>query len=164
MRWLDRLLARRGGYTSCRISAIEAVDQAVELEGEVEGLSLLRDPIFGEPAVVLEYTARTPGVTQRYFGIHGTEAGLAVGQAVDFVLRDPTGAARIEVESGADVGELHRRLRAEFGIDLDSQVQRVEPGDRVRIRGRVRSLGDQSSPHRREPWSIVVRADEIELA
>lgn len=162
MRWLDRLLARRGGYDHSQISAIAAVDQAVVLEGQIEALSLLQDPVSGVPAVVLDYAARTPGVTQRYFGIHEGHGGIAAHQAVDFVLRDASGAALIEVERGGDVGELHRRLQADFGIGLDAQVQRVGPGDRVRVRGHVRSLGGRSSPHRREPWTVTVFADEIE--
>jgi hypothetical protein len=163
MRWLDRLRPRRSGYESSRIGAIEAVDQDVELEGQIEPLSLLWDPISGEPAVVLDYEARTPGITQRYFGIHERPGGIAARQAVDFVLRDATGGALIEVERGGDIGELHRRLRGEFGIGLQANIERVGPGDRVRIRGRVRSLDEASSPHRREPWTVVVTAHEVEL-
>lgn len=163
MRWLDRLLARRRGYESSRIAGIEAVDQDVELEGQVEPLSLLWDPITGEPAVALDYDARTPGITQRYFGIHERPGGIAARQAVDFVLRDSTGGALIEVDRGGDVGELHRRLRGEFGIGLQATIERLGPGDRVRIRGRVRALDEGSSPHRREPWTVVVTAHELEL-
>ncbi len=162
MRWLDRLLARGGGYTSSRIAAIDAVAQAVVLEGQIEALSVLHDPISSAPAVVLDYAARTPGFTQRYFGIHEGDGRIAARQAVDFVLHDATGAALIEVEHGGDVGELHRRLRADFGIDLDAKVEHIAPGDRVRVRGRVRALGDDGSPHRREPWTAIVVADELE--
>jgi hypothetical protein len=162
MHWLDRLLARGGGYDRSRISAIGAVDQHVELEGQIEALSVLWDPISGEPAVVLDYDARTPGLAQRYFGIHGNDGGIAARQAVDFVLRDATGGALIEVERGGDVGELHRRLRGEFGIGLQASIERVAPGDRIRIRGRVRALDGGSSPHRREPWTVVVIAHELE--
>jgi hypothetical protein len=162
VRWLDRLLGRRGGYDRSQISAIAAVGQAVELEGQIEALSVVHDPISGEPAVVLDYAARTPGITQRYFGIHEGEGGISAREAVDFVLRDSTGAALIEVDRGGDVGELHRRLQSDFGIDVDATTERVGPGDRVRIRGRVRALEDRSSPHRREPWTTTVVAEEIE--
>jgi hypothetical protein len=163
MRWLDRLLARSGGYSSSRISALEVIHQDVELEGQVEALSLLWDPLSGEPAVLLDYDARPPGVAQRYFGIHERNGGIVARQAVDFVLRDPTGGALIEVDRGRDISELHRRLRSEFGIGLQATSDRVAPGDRVRIRGRVRALGEGSSPHRREPWTVVVSAHELEL-
>jgi len=162
MRWLDRLLARGGGYDRVRVSAIEAVDQDVELEGQVEALSVLVDPIAGEPAVVLDYRARPPGIAQRYFGIHESDGSIGARQAVDFVLRDATGAALIEVERGAEVGELHRRLQDQFGVGLRATVDRVAPGDQIQVRGRVRALIGGSSPHRREPWSVVVSAHELE--
>lgn len=163
MRWLDRLLGRGGSYFGCRISEIATVDQRVEIEGQVEALSVLHDPITGEPAVVLDYQARKPGVAQRYFGIDERDRGIAATQAVDFVLRDPTGAALIEVARGGDVGRLHQRMHEEFGIGLDATVDRIAAGDRIRVRGRVRTLDEGSSPHRREPWMVVVVAEELEL-
>lgn len=163
MRWLDRLLGRGGAYYPSPISGLEHVGQRVVLEGQVETLSVLHDPILGEPAVVLDYRARKPGVAQRYFGLQGEESGIRASEAVDFVLRDPTGAALIEVARGGDVTGLHRQLHEEFGIDLDAKVERIAPGDRIRVRGRVRALGQQSSPHRREAWTVVVLAEDLEL-
>jgi hypothetical protein len=161
VRWLDRLLGRRGAYLGRPISAVAAVGERVELEGRVEALTVLRDPIAGEPAVVMDYRARRPGVAQRYFGLHEGKDGVEASEAVDFVLRDRTGAALIEVERGVDVGELHRRLREEFGIELEATVERLTPEDAIRVRGRVREL-KEGSPHRREPWTVVVTADELE--
>src|SRR5690554_4030822 len=163
MRWLDRLLGRSGGYSDCSISELAVVDQRVAIEGQVEALSVLHDPISGEPAVVLDYRARKPGVAQRYFGIDERDRGITATQAVDFVLRDPTGAALIEVARGGDVDALHQRMHEEFGIGLDATVDRIAAGDRIRVRGRVRTVDDGSSPHRREPWTVVVMAEELEL-
>jgi hypothetical protein len=160
--WLDRLLSREGPYQSRRIEAIDCDDTRVELEGEVEALELLHDPVEGEPAVVLNYRAQRPGVAQRYFGIHEAAGEIEGYQATNFVLRDESGAALIEVERGGDLAKLHRRLRDEFGVDLQVEVDHIAPGDRVRLRGRVRARTEEGSPHRREPWAVVVSLDELE--
>jgi hypothetical protein len=162
MRWIDRLLARPGPYQRRQIAAIERGDTRVELEGEVEALELLHDPVDGTAAVFLEYHARRPGFAQRLFGIDDVAAEIAGCQATNFVLRDASGAALIEVDRGADIGGLHRRLREEFGVQLEVRVEHVVPGDTVRLRGRVRAWADHGSPHRREPWAVIVALDELE--
>ena len=68
----------------------------------------------------------------------------------------------IEVDRGADIAELHRRLREEFGVGLEVRVEHVVPGDTVLLRGRVRAVADHGSPHRREPWAVIVTLDELE--
>ncbi|PRP97703.1 hypothetical protein ENSA5_32100 [Enhygromyxa salina] len=164
MRWLDRLLSREGPYVARQIAELRATDSRVELAGEVEALELLRDPVDDEPAVVLNYRARRPGVAQRYFGIHGSEGEIEAYEATNFVLRDASGAALIQVERGGDVGQLHAKLREQFGVDLQASVEQVGPGDRVRVRGRLRAHSVGGSPHRREPWTVVVILDELEDA
>src|SRR5262245_24038033 len=150
MRWIDRLLARTGPYQPRQIAAIEQSDTRVELEGEVEALELLHDPVDGTAAVLLEYHARRPGFAQRFFGIDDVAAEIAGCQATNFVLRDASGAALIEVARGADIGVLHHRLHEEFGVALEVRVAYVAPGDTVRLRGRVRARADHGSPHRRD--------------
>jgi hypothetical protein len=162
MRWLDRLLGRVGPYQPRQIAAIDHTDTRVEIEGEVEALELLHDPIDGTAAVVIEYHAQRPGFAQRFFGIDDVAAQIAGCQATNFVLRDASGAALIEVERGADIAQLHRRLREQFGVGLQVHVEHVAPGDTVRLRGRVRARADHGSPHRREPWAVIVTLDELE--
>lgn len=164
VRWLDRLLSREGPYLPCRIGELSELGSRVELCGEVEPLELLVDPIEGEAAVVLDYQAQRPALTQRYWGIHSTEGNIEAYQATNFILRDPSGAALIQVQPGADLGKLHANLRQEFGVELQASVERVGPGDRVCVRGRVSERSDEGSPHRREPWSVVVILDELEDA
>jgi hypothetical protein len=157
MRWLDRLLARAGPYQPRQIAAIEHTDTHVEIEGKVEALELLYDPIDGTAAVVLEYRAQ-----QRFFGLDDMAAHMAGCQATNFVLRDASGAALIEVARGADIAQLHRHLREKFGLGLEVRIEHVAPGDSIRLRGRVRARADQGSPHRREPWAVIVTLDELE--
>lgn len=163
MRWLNRLLGRERSYTTRRIAAITEHDTWVELEGEVEALTLLRDPLDGQDAVLLDYRARRPGLARRYFGVHDVGATIEGQQGTNFVLRDASGSALIEVEPGGDIGQLHRRLLAEFGVDLLADSDRVSPGDRIRVRGRVRVQSRDSSPHRRDPWSVTVVLDDVEV-
>lgn len=162
MRWIHRLLGRVSPYQRRQIAAIDHDDTRVELEGEVEALELLYDPIDGTAAVLLEYHARRPGFAQRFFGVDDVAAEIVGCQATNFVLRDGSGAALIEVARGADIPELHRRLYEQFGVELEVRVAYVAPGDRVRLRGRVRARADHGSPHRREPWAVVVALDELE--
>ncbi|KIG15317.1 hypothetical protein DB30_05744 [Enhygromyxa salina] len=164
MRWLDRLLSRDGPYVATRINAIAELGTRVELCGEVEPLELLHDPIDGEPAVVLNYHAHRPGLAQRYFSIQATEGAVEAYQGTNFLLRDDSGTALIQVQPGANLGKLHDNLRNEFGVDLRASIERIGPGDRVRVRGRVAERTDEGSPHRREPWCVVVILDELEDA
>jgi hypothetical protein len=163
VRWLDRLLSRSQSYTPSSIAELGefAVDDRVELEGEVEGLQLLEDPLTGEAAVALAYRARTPTPAQRYFGLQSEEGTIEGQQGRDFLLRDRGGAALIVVEPGGDVGELHERLRESFGLNLEAEVDAVRPGDHIRVRGRIRELGEGGSPHRRSDWARVIVADEL---
>ncbi len=161
MRWLDRLRSRLQGYAPRRVGELVRAGARVELEGQIEALTQLEDPLEGAPAVVLRYRARSPGISQRYFGIPDDRGTMEGFQATDFVLRDASGAALIQVERGGDLGELHRRLHAEFGIGLQVELERLAAGDTVRVRGHVRELVGGGSPHRREPWSVVVVAEEL---
>lgn len=163
MRWLDRLLARWSPATHLPIAGLERAGQLVEIEGRIEALGLLEDPISGTPAVLIHYRARIPGVGQRYFGVLETRRVADLVLAVDFVLRDETGAARIVVASKLpDVAELHVRLLEQFGVALMPEVELMVPGEWIRVRGRVRSLGESGSPHRREPDGVVVVAEAFE--
>lgn len=162
MRWLDRLLARAGPYQRRQIAAIQHGDTRVELHGEVEALELLVDPVDGTAAVLIEYHAQRPGSANRLFGLDEVAAEIGGCQATNFVLRDASGAALIEVDRGADIAQLHRRLREEFGVGLEVRVEHVVPGATVVLRGRVRALADHGSPHRREPWAVIVTLDELE--
>jgi hypothetical protein len=162
VRWLDRLLSREGPYLPSQIGAVSGPGSRVEVCGEVEALELLHDPIDGEPAVVLNYHAHRPALTQRYWGIHSTEGNVEAYQATNFLLRDPTGVALIHVQPGGDLAKLHDNLRNEFGVELQASVERIGPGARVRVRGRVGEQSDSGSPHRRVPWSVVVILDELE--
>ena len=163
MRWLSRLLNRGSpDYARRRVDELAQVDEAVELEGVIEAIEQLQDPLTGEPAVVLDYLARRRGPAALYFSIQANEGDIQAFQATNFILRDASGAALIEVASGLDVAKLHAELLARFGVSLEVEVERVGPGDRVRVRGRVRHCAGGGSPHRRQPWTAVVALDELE--
>lgn len=163
MRWLARLLKLGSPeYTRRRVDELVRVDEQVEIEGVVEAVELLHDPLSGEPAVVLNYLARRPGVAARYFSIQTNEGDVEAYQATNFVVRDDSGAALIEVGRGTQIAELHAELLERFGVNLEAEVERVGPGDRIRVRGRVRRQAEGGSPHRREPWTAVVILDELE--
>jgi len=165
VRWLDRLLARTQSPDLRAIASLDRAGEVVEIEGRIKALGLLEDPLSGTPAVLIHYRARVPGVSQRYFGVPDAREVAEVVRSVEFVLRDDSGVARIVVEGEGtrDLVALHRELHEQFGVALLAESELLEPGDRVRVRGRVRSLGEAGSPHRREPDDAVVLADGFEL-
>ena len=163
MRWLSRLLNRSTpAYTPRRVDELSTVEEAVELEGVVEAVEVLQDPLSGEPAVVLNYLARRPAAAQLYFSIQANEGDIEAYQATNFVIRDDSGAALIEVAQGTDIAKLHAELLERFGVNLEAEIERVGPGERIRVRGRVRRQATGGSPHRREAWTAVVTLDELE--
>lgn len=163
MRWLDRLLARWTPPKRQPIAMLERAGEVVEIEGRIEALGLLEDPVTGASAVLIHYRARIPGVGQRYFGVLETRQVADRVIAVDFMLRDQTGAARIVVAGARqDAVDLHLRLLEQFGVALMPEVDLMVPGEWIRVRGRVRSLGESGSPHRREPDGAVVVAEAFE--
>jgi hypothetical protein len=163
VRWLDRLLACWSSPERLPIAALERTGQLVEVEGRIEALRLLEDPVQGASAVLIHYRARIPGLGQRYFGVLETRQVADLVVVVDFVLRDETGAARIVVEGkGPDLVELHVRLLDQFGVALMPEVDLMVSGEWIRVRGRVRSLGESGSPHRRDPDGVVVVAEAFE--
>jgi hypothetical protein len=160
---LDRLLRRYRWVAD--LGALAGLARArVEIEGDVEAIDTIEDPLGGRPCVAIGYRAWPPSTTLGMDG--GTSYGsrayqVNARQAVDFVLGDGHGRVLVQVSTGEDVGGLHRRLLARFGVGLRAEVETVEPGTRLRVAGRVMHASRDGSPHRRVGWSAVVRADRF---
>lgn len=165
--WLDDVLGRRPRYRAVAMAAVVECrpGEAVELRGVVEvdeSGALLHDPLTGAPAVVLRYEATPPTITERYFGLNAETSRYASWQATDFILRAGEHAVRVELAPGGRVDELHARLSAEHGVRLEVEVERIAPGDRITVRGRIGDAAPAGSPHRREPWTATIHADEFD--
>src|SRR5262245_14756525 len=82
----------------------------IEIEGEVEALSLLADPIQGRPCVAIEYTAAPPSLISVVAGADTTTAfTVSARQAVDFVLTDGRYRVLVRIdEEQDDVLAVHR--------------------------------------------------------
>ena len=98
--WLSRLFSRR--YE--RAQSIAGLETGrVEVSGRVEPLDELVSPLTGQPGVALHYRASTPSATRGAFGElpgHGLRLAMECSQAVDFLLRDESGAALVRVVAG----------------------------------------------------------------
>jgi len=165
-RWLDRLLSRDKPYAPTPIaesSHLEVGDR-VEFSGQIDALSTLIDPVDGRPAVAMQYRAKAPAALQRFYGIKAYGNAIDAHQATNFVLRDASGSALVEVEPGGNLGELHHQLQRKYGVELEAEVEVIAPGERVRVQGRIVKVTQTGSPHRRDPWSAVVAAEAILLA
>jgi hypothetical protein len=161
--WLDRLLRRYRAVAG--LGDLSTVGRGrVEVEGTIEGLELLADPIDGDPCVAMDYRAWPPSTTMGIDG--GTSYGSRAYQvnareATDFVLADGEARVLVVVDRGDDIGGLHRRMLAQFGVGLRAEVDVVSVGSRVRVAGELTEAWSRGSPHRSSPYSAVVRADRV---
>ncbi len=133
--------------------------------GEVEGTTALLEPIFdpvhGEPAIAVRYEARGPSTTASlYGGIAGPSGDFVAqaDQATDFLLQDGTGTALIRVPRGADLRRVHAQALHNHGMSLRASVELLRAGERVRVWGEIIELCE-GSPHRRMPYTAVIRAE-----
>jgi hypothetical protein len=136
----------------------------VEIEGDVESIDTLDDPIAGRTCVAMDYRAWPPSTTLGMDGAtaYGSRAyQVNARQAVDFVLSDGRSRVLVQVSQGEDIGGLHRRLLERFGVGLRAEVDTVPVGARVRVAGRLTHSRSIGSPHRAAPYSAVVRADRF---
>jgi len=139
----------------------------VEIEGRVEAVSSLRDPVSGEACVALEYRAWPPATT---VGMDGAtaHAGRAyqvnARQAVDFVLVDPGGRVLVHTDPGEDVSALHHALLERYGVGLRAESDALRAGQRLRVVGEVvHRSGGPGTPHRELPYTAVVRAERLQV-
>ena len=161
--FFERLLRRYRAVPD--LGALQGLARArVEIEGEVEPIETIDDPIAGRACVAMDYRAWPPSTTL------GMDGGTAYGsrayqinarQAVDFVLSDGRTRVLVQVSSGEDIGGLHRRLLQRFGVALRAEVDTVPAGTRVRVAGRLTHAGSGGSPHRSDAYSAIVRADRL---
>jgi hypothetical protein len=161
MGWLSRLR----GPTYVQVGPIADVAAGlVELVGVVESLDEIVSPLTGDRGVALRYEASMPSATRAVFGeLPGNILRLRTecSQAVDFLLRDDSGAVLVRVAAGRDVAAVHAEMVDRHGLELDARAEIIGTGERVRVRGRVVDVC-RGSPHRRERWDAVVRADSVE--
>jgi hypothetical protein len=161
---LARLLRRRYRV----FDDLRDIDEGrVEVQGRVEALDVLHDPLHGEPCVAIEYRAWPP---TSMVGMDGGNAQsgrafeLAARQAVDFVLADGTGRVLIQAAQGDDLAALHHQLLHRFGVQLRAEVETVPVGSLLHVAGRVtHRRGRVGSPMRSEPYVATVHADRFWL-
>lgn len=139
----------------------------VEIEGRVEALSSVRDPVGGEACVMLEYRAWPPATT---LGMDGAtaHAGRAyqvnARQAVDFVLVDGGVRVLVRTDHGEDVVALHQALLDRYGVGLRAESDALLAGQRLRVAGVVEHRsGGPGTPHRELPYSAIVRAERLRV-
>ncbi|MGB1013070.1 MAG: hypothetical protein ACPG4T_02965 [Nannocystaceae bacterium] len=165
MGWISNLLSRfRRRYTP--VELIASATGWVEIVGTIEALEVLHCPLTGDDAVAIYYRAVAPGATSRsYAGLlgdafHITSQGR---QALDFLLRDDSGAALIRMDRGPDVAGIHAQLSQRHGLELTADTELLRPGQHVRVRGYVTEQSAATSPHRRGPYAVVLDADEVSI-
>ena len=136
----------------------------VSLEGQVDAIHVLTDPLSGVPAVAVDYQARMPGALEHiYPGLMGSPAQSVqrLQQAVPFLLQGRDGTVRIlPPDPGGDVTALHERLMERYGIELLASTTSIEPGQRLRVEGAVIDA-QESDPQRGTPWIATVRATAL---
>ena len=159
--WYDRLLGRRIPFVE---DWTDLHGGRVELEGMVEPIEVLVDPIGGDACVAIEYTAWPPSTTP---GMDGTVGGrafqLEARQAVEFFLRNGDERILVQPRAGSDVIALHRDLLRRYGVNLRAEVRTVPPHARVRVVGSLRPVASGASPMRSEPFRATLAADRFWL-
>ena len=164
MGWLAKLF-RQKSYTPVD-SVAEITGGRIEITGQVEALESVVCPLSGVLAVAVHYRAHAPGIAARaYGGMTGgaLDVSIECREARDFLLRDATGAILVLVPHGQSVGWVHADQSEKHGLDLHAETSLVSPGQRIRIRGKIVQQVD-SSPHRGEPYTSVMRAESIEAS
>ncbi len=155
--WYDRLLGRRVRFVE---DWTELPGGRVEVEGMVEPIESLVDPIAGDPCVAIEYRAWPPSTTP---GMDGTTGGrafqLEARQAVEFFLRKGSERILVQPRSGSDVAALHRDLVRRYGVNLRADARIVPPHATVRVVGSLRPVASGASPMRAEPFRATLTAD-----
>ncbi|PRQ06266.1 hypothetical protein [Enhygromyxa salina] len=158
MRWLLDLFTRDADPEPHAISASGEVGALVDISGIVEAIEPLKHPLDGSDAVALNYVAHVRSGTELTEAIEGLL--IEGSQGCDFILRDESGAALIELEPGDSVARLHEHVITTHGAGNEINVEAIVPGERVRVRGKVRAVVDDGEPR----WCCVVQANELEHA
>ncbi len=139
----------------------------VEIEGRVEAMGHLTDPLTGATCVALEYRAWPPATTVGLDGAtsHGGRAyQVNARQAVEFVLVDGQAQVLVQPDPGEDVAGLHERLLERYGVGLRCETEVVVIGQRLRVAGKViHRAGGPGTPHRELPYGAIVRAERIRV-
>jgi hypothetical protein len=135
----------------------------IEIEGEIEALSLLSDPVDGRPCVAIEYSASPPSLINVIAAGPTTAFTVSARQAVDFVITDGKYRVLVRVEDEQDdVIAVHRHLMDEHGLRLRVRRGMLAEGDSVRVRGRVERGADlTSSPYRNADFDGVIVAERF---
>ncbi|KIG14288.1 hypothetical protein DB30_06890 [Enhygromyxa salina] len=161
MRWFLDIFTRDADPEPQAISAAGEVGGRIDITGIVEAIEAsndLKSPLDGSPAVALHYVAHIRAVGQHTEEIDGLVIQGSEGR--DFILRDDSGAALIQLEPGSSVARLHAHVITTHGAGNEINVEAIVPGDRVRVRGRIRAVLDEAEAR----WCCVVQANELEHA
>lgn len=163
--WLSRLWRPQQPSRTELGALATGAARRVEIEGRVEALAVLRDPLSGDPCVAVEYRAWPPATT---IGMDGAtaHAGRAyqvnAWQAVDFVLVGDGVRVLVRPEPGEDVGALHQSLLDRYGVGLRAESERLEAGQTVQVVGEVvHRSGGAGTPHRELPYAAIVRVEQL---
>ena len=162
MSWLSRLSRRRYGVVE---DLGQIREGRVEIEGIVDIIDPLYDPLGGGRCIAIDYRAWPPSTT---LGVEGGSAFEARAvkiegrQSVDFLLTDGTARVLIRAAGGRDIAAFHRDLLERYGVGLRAETRLLEPGVRARVAGQVESArAAVGSPHREEPYAAIVKADRF---
>ena len=161
MNWLRRLFLGEQA-TPRHVAELETPGELVELRGIVETLGVILNPLNGSESVMLHFSARISARADPQLGLLDQAALVEFRQGTNFLLRDASGVAMIEVETGDNIVEEHGRLLTQYGPGIEVDVNAISPGDRIVVRGRVRERVATTSPHRSATWSAVVTKPTIE--
>ncbi|MEM7155980.1 MAG: hypothetical protein AAF799_24220 [Myxococcota bacterium] len=146
---------------------VETTASRVEISGSVECIDQIRDPLDGQPCVMIEYRAWPPSTT---IGLDGATAHnsrayqVNARQAVDFVLGDGSTQVLVRSDAGEDLAALHARLLQRYGVGLRAETEVVQVGQRLQVAGKVEyRRSGPGTPHRELPYEAIVRAERIRL-
>lgn len=160
--WLSR------GLRTPQVLPVHALEPGREawLEGVIDPLELLTDPISGQPAVAVDYRAEVPSALgQIYPGLMGSSASTVhhLIQATDFLLRTPDGSVRVlpdpETTEG-DTAALHRRLLELHGVELRARAHLLRPLQAVRLQVDVLDVSEHHT-ERSVPWRATAQLRKL---
>jgi hypothetical protein len=160
--WYDRLLGRVPFIADWGVLR----SGRVEVEGIVEAVEALVDPIQGDACVAVEYRAWPPSTTLGMDGaatVGGRAFQIEAGQAVEFALRQGARQILVRPDTGQDVAALHRDLLRRYGVNLRADVHIVVPGARLRVVGHLEEGPATGSPMRADPFTAVLTAERMRI-
>ena len=157
MAWLDRLLGR-----PIVVDDWAALKSGlVEVEGQVEVVDAVPDPLSEESGIAIAYRAWPPSVTVGYAVADNRAFEVRASQAVAFLLQRGPHRVLIRPKAGEDLVARHDALVARYGVNLRAETTIVGAGETLRVVGRVAHVTPAGSPHRVDPYHAIIDAERF---